>query len=75
MGEERADPVDWAPLCGIGQVDALGLAVGLAGLDGLAGLLDGAEDGLVVEAGLGDDKGLLLLERDLVRLDTCNSRK
>jgi hypothetical protein len=63
------------PLCGLGQVDTLGLAVSLAGLDGLAGLLDGAEDGLVVEAGLGNNKGLLLLERDLVRLDACNSRK
>ena len=53
------------------ELDGLGLAVGLAGVDLLAGLLDGAEDGLVVEPGLGDHQGLLLVERDVVALDAC----
>ena len=38
-------------------VDLHGLAVGLAAVDLLAGLLDGLEDGVVVERLGGDDVG------------------
>jgi hypothetical protein len=40
--------------------------VGLAGLDGLASLLDLLKDGLVVERLFGDDFGGLCFERDVV---------
>lgn len=73
--KKGANPAPKHLLCGIGQVDALGLAIGLAGLDGLARLLDGAENGLVVQTGLGDDECFLLLERDFVRLDAYKTRK
>ena len=59
----------------VGKLDRLGLAVGLTSVDLLAGLLDGAEDGLIVEPGLGDHQGLLLIERDVVALDACETER
>jgi hypothetical protein len=56
-------------LCGRGHLDALVDAVRLPGVDLLARLLDGTEDSLVVQTGLRDDKCLLLVEGDFVRLD------
>lgn len=52
------------------QLDAARLAVDRTRIDLLARLLDRLEDGLVVEAGLGNDEGLLLLEGDFVAFDT-----
>jgi hypothetical protein len=49
--------------------------VGLARLDGLAGLLDLLEDRLVVERLFCDDFGSLCFERDVVRLDTWESQR
>lgn len=53
-----------------GDLDTSVLAVDGARVDLLAGLLDRLEDRLVVEAGLSDDDGFLLLEGDFVVLDT-----
>ena len=55
----------------LSQLDALDLAVGLAGVDLLAGLLDGAQHGLVGERGVCDDSGELRIEGDIVGLHTC----
>lgn len=61
----------------VSEFDGLDDAVGVAlddlpgPVDLLAGLLDGAEDGLVLEVGAGDDAGLLVLERDVVALNAC----
>ena len=52
----------------ISQLDALDLAVGLAGVDLLAGLLDGAQHGLIGERGVCDDGGDLRVEGDIVGL-------
>lgn len=57
------------------KLNALADAVDLAAVDLLARLLDGLEDGLVVELGLGNDGGLLLLEGDVVGLDACVGAK
>lgn len=54
-----------------GNLDALGLAVGLAAVDLLARLGNGLEDRLVGQRRLGDHDSLLLLEGDLVGLDAC----
>lgn len=48
-----------------------GRAIGLARLDGLAGLLDLLEDCFVGEGVFGDNVGGLGFERDVVRLDAC----
>lgn len=53
----------------LGQLDTASLAVGEARVHLLAGLLDGLEDGLVVEAWLSDNQSFLLLERNVVVLD------
>lgn len=54
-----------------GNLDALGLTVGLTAVDLLARLGNGLEDRLVGQRRLGDHDGLLLLEGDLVGLDAC----
>lgn len=51
------------------HLDAAGLAVGLARVDLLASLGNGAQDGLVGEGGVGNDGRGLALEGDLVALD------
>ena len=51
-------------------LDLLGLTVSLAGLDGLASLLDLLEDGVVIERVGGGNLSGLVLERDVVRLNT-----
>lgn len=60
----------------IAHVDSLSLdvprrAIGLTGLDCLAGLLDLLEDGFVGERVFSDDVGGLVLEGYVVRLDAC----
>jgi hypothetical protein len=52
-------------------LDVHGLAVSLAGLDGLARLLDLLEDGLVGKRVGSLDLGGLGLEGDVVGLNTC----
>jgi hypothetical protein len=53
-------------------LDGHGLSISFARLDGLAGLLDGGEDGLVGKGVvLCDDLGGLVLEGNVVFLDTC----
>lgn len=52
-------------------LDLLGLTVGLARLDRLAGLLDLLQNGVVVERVGSGNLGSLVLERDIVRLNTC----
>jgi hypothetical protein len=56
------------------NLNALCLAIGLAGVDLLAGLLDGAQDSLVFERGLGDDGGDLGVKRDVVGFYACEER-
>ena len=51
-------------------LDGLRLAVSLARVDLLAGLLDLLQHGVVVEGGFGDDGCSLAVERDIERLDT-----
>ncbi len=46
-------------------------AISLAGIDLLAGLLDGLQDGLVVKRWLSNDGCSLWIERDLIWLDSC----
>ena len=53
------------------HLHSLGNAVGLAGVDGLAGLLDLLEDGAVVEALVGLDGSGLGVEGDVELFDTC----
>ena len=53
------------------HLHSLGNAVGLAGVDGLAGLLDLLEDGGVVEALVGLDGSGLGVEGDVEFFDTC----
>jgi hypothetical protein len=51
------------------------LAISLAGLDLLAGLRDGAKDGVVLEGVVFcDDFGGLLLEADVVLLNACDGK-
>ena len=53
------------------NLHSLGNAVGFAGVDGLAGLLDLLEDGAVVEALFGLDGSGLGVEGDVEFFDTC----
>ena len=52
----------------------LGNTIGLAGVDGLAGLLDLLEDGGVVDALVGLDGGGLGVEGDVEFFDACEGR-
>lgn len=56
-------------------LDSLGLAVSLARVDLLAGLLDLFQHSVVVEGRFGDNGGSLAVERDVERLDTCKRRQ
>lgn len=54
------------------QLNALRLPIGLGGVDLLAGLLDGAQDGLVRKGRVSDDGGALGIEGDVVGSHACN---
>lgn len=57
------------------QLDTLGFPISLAGVDLLPGLLDGAQDSLVWEGGIGDNNSGLGVEGDVVGFDTWGMRQ
>ena len=58
----------------LAHLHGLSNAISLAGVDGLAGLLDLLEDGAVVEALFGLDGSGLGVEGDVKFFDTCEGR-
>lgn len=57
----------------ITQLNSHLLAISLAGVNGLAGLLDGGQNGIIVHGRFGDDASGLGVQLDVEGLDTCSS--
>lgn len=53
------------------QLNSHLLAISLAGVNSLAGLLDGCQDSIIVHGRFGDDVGGLGVQLDVEGLDTC----